>query len=145
MLATVVMVAATHNLALGVLVGVLLSGIFFAGKVRSMFGVTRLRDERTATYTVTGQIFFASVDRFSRAFGRESERPDPADHVVIDVTRAHFWDISGVGVLDKVVERMRMNGRSVQVIGLNEASADLVDRFALTDKTGVEIGLAPHP
>ncbi|KLE34707.1 SulP family inorganic anion transporter [Aurantiacibacter luteus] len=145
MLATVVMVVATHNLALGVLVGVLLSGIFFAGKVRSMFGVTRVRDERTATYTVTGQIFFASVDRFSRAFGRESERPDPADHVVIDVTRAHFWDISGVGVLDKVVERMRMNGRSVQVIGLNEASADLVDRFALTDKTGVEIGLAPHP
>ncbi|GGD66118.1 STAS domain-containing protein [Erythrobacter arachoides] len=145
MLATVIMVVATHNLALGVLVGVLLSGIFFAGKVRSMFGVTRSRDEQVATYTVTGQIFFASVDRFSRAFGRESERPDPADHVVIDVTGAHFWDISGVDVLDKVVERMRMNGRSVQVIGLNQASADLVDRYALTDKTGVETGLAPHP
>ena len=145
MLATVVMVVGTHNLALGVLVGVLLSGIFFTGKVMTMFGVTRTRDDQTATYMVTGQIFFASVDRFSRAFGRESERPDPADHVVIDVTRAHFWDISGVGALDKVVERMRRNGRSVQVIGLNEASADLVDKFALTDKTGVEIGLAPHP
>jgi len=145
MLATVVMVVGTHNLALGVLVGVLLSGIFFTGKVMTMFGVTRTRDEQTATYVVTGQIFFASVDRFSRAFGRESDRPDPADHVVIDVTRAHFWDISGVDVLDKVVERMRRNGRSVQVIGLNEASADLVDKFALTDKTGVEIGLAPHP
>ena len=145
MLSTVVVVVATHNLALGVLVGVLLSGIFFTGKVRSMFKVNRVRDENVATYTITGQIFFASVDRFSKAFGRESERPDPADHVVIDVTRAHFWDISGVGVLDKVVERMRMNGRSVQVVGLNEASADLVDKFALTDKTGVEIGLAPHP
>ncbi|KLI65040.1 SulP family inorganic anion transporter [Aurantiacibacter marinus] len=145
MLATVVVVVATHNLALGVLIGVLLSGIFFTGKVRSMFGVTRMRDDNVATYTITGQIFFASVDRLSKAFGRESERPDPADHVVIDVTRAHFWDISGVGVLDKVVERMRMNGRSVQVVGLNEASADLVDKFALTDKTGVEIGLAPHP
>ena len=145
MLATVVVVVATHNLALGVLVGVLLSGIFFTGKVRSMFGVVRTRDENTATYVITGQIFFASVDRLSRAFGRESERPDPADHVIIDVTRAHFWDISGVGILDKVVERMRMNGRSVQVVGLNEASADLVDKFALTDKTGVEIGLAPHP
>ena len=145
MLSTVAVVVATHNLALGVLVGVLLSGIFFTGKVRSMFGVNRVRDENVATYTITGQIFFASVDRFSKAFGRESERPDPADHVVIDVTRAHFWDISGVGVLDKVVERMRLNGRSVQVIGLNEASADLIDKFALTDKTGVEIGLAPHP
>ena len=70
---------------------------------------------------------------------------DPADNVVIDVTKAHFWDISGVGALDKVVERMRRNGRSVQVVGLNQASADLVDKFALTDKTGVEIGLAPHP
>ncbi len=145
MVSTVVVVVATHNLALGVLAGVLLSGIFFTGKVRSMFSVSRVRDENVATYTITGQIFFASVDRFSKAFGRESERPDPADHVVIDVTRAHFWDISGVGVLDKVVERMRMNGRSVQVVGLNEASADLVDKFALTDKTGVEIGLAPHP
>lgn len=145
MVSTVVVVVATHNLALGVLVGVLLSGIFFTGKVRSMFGVTRVREGEIATYTIRGQIFFASVDRFSKAFGRESERPDPADHVVIDVTRAHFWDISGVGVLDKVVERMRRNGRSVQVVGLNEASADLVDKFALTDKTGVEIGLAPHP
>ena len=145
MLATVFVVVATHNLAMGVVVGVLLSGIFFTGKVRNMFSVSRTRDAQTATYVVTGQIFFASVDRFSKAFGRESERPDPADHVVIDVTRAHFWDISGVDVLDKVVERMRRNGRSVQVIGLNEASADLVDKFALTDKTGVEIGLAPHP
>ncbi|GMN13787.1 SulP family inorganic anion transporter [Altererythrobacter sp. MTPC7] len=145
MLATVIMVVWTHNLALGVLVGVLLSGIFFTGKVRSMFGVVRTREADTATYVVTGQIFFASVDRFSESFGRESARPDPADHVIIDVSRAHFWDISGVDVLDKVVERMRRNGRSVQVVGLNEASADLVDRFAMTDKTGVEIGLAPHP
>ncbi len=145
MIATVVVVVATHNLALGVLVGVLLSGVFFAGKVRSMFSVERRREAETAIYTITGQIFFASVDRLSRAMGPESLRPDPADHVLIDVTRAHFWDISGVDVLDKVVERMRRNGRSVQVVGLNEASADLVDRFARTDKTGVEIGLAPHP
>ncbi|MCT2557395.1 SulP family inorganic anion transporter [Tsuneonella sp. YG55] len=144
MLATVATVVGTHDLSIGVLTGVLLSGIFFTGKVRTMFGVERVREGETATYHVRGQIFFASVDRFSQAFGRESLRPDPADHVVIDVTRAHFWDISGVGVLDKVVERMRRNGRSVQVVGLNEASADLVDRFALTDKTGVEIGLAPH-
>jgi len=144
MLATVVMVVATHDLSIGVLSGVLLSGIFFAGKVQRMFAVERVREGETAIYRVSGQIFFASVDRFQKAMGPESQRPDPADHVIIDVTRAHFWDISGVGVLDKVVDRMRRNGRSVQVIGLNEASADIVDKFALTDKTGVEIGLAPH-
>ena len=145
MVTTVVVVVATHNLALGVLAGVILSGIFFTQKVMGMFSVVRTREGETATYTATGQIFFASVDRFTAALGPESERADPASHVVIDVTGAHFWDISAVGALDKVVERMRRNGRSVQVIGLNRASTDLVDRYALTDKTGVEIGLAPHP
>ena len=145
MVATVVVVVATHNLALGVLAGVLLSGIFFTQKVMTMFSVTRHREHRTAIYTATGQVFFASVERFEAALGPESTQPDPADHVVIDVTAAHFWDISAIGALDKVVERMRRNGRSVEVRGLNQASSDLVDKFALTDKTGVEIGLAPHP
>ncbi len=145
MVATVVVVVVTHNLALGVLVGVLLSGIFFTQKVMGMFSVTRERSAEQATYRVSGQIFFASVERFQEALGPESNQPDPADHVVIDVSGAHFWDISGVGALDMVVERMRRNGRSVQVRGLNVASSDLVDKYALTDKTGVEIGLAPHP
>ena len=145
MVTTVVVVVASHNLALGVLAGVLLSGIFFTGKVRNMFSVERVREADRAVYVAKGQIFFASVDRFVRALGPESAMADPADHVVIDVSKAHFWDISAIGALDKVVDRMRRNGRSVQVLGLNEASTDLVDRFALTDKTGVETGLAPHP
>ena len=135
--------------AIGVLVGVLLSGIFFVQKVMHMFEVERTRtvteEGETATYTAHGEIFFGSVARFEAALGPESLQPDPADHVIIDVTRAHFWDISAIGALDKVVERMRMHGRSVQVVGLNEASADLVDRHGATDRTGVEIGLAPHP
>ena len=145
MVATVVTVVATHNLALGVLTGVVLSGVFFTHKVMTMFEVVRERQGETAIYRAKGQIFYASVERFEAALGPESLQPDPADHVVIDVSKAHFWDISAVGALDKVVERMRRNGRSVQVKGLNRASADLVDKFALTDKTGVEIGLAPHP
>ncbi|TWJ06855.1 SulP family inorganic anion transporter [Altererythrobacter ishigakiensis] len=145
MLSTVVTVVATHNLALGVLVGVLLSGIFFTQKVMGMFTVSRHVEGDTAIYTATGQIFFASVDRFTAALGPESIQPNPAPHVVIDVSSAHFWDISAIDALDNVVERMRRNGRSVEVTGLNTASSDLVDKFALTDKTGVEIGLAPHP
>ena len=145
MLVTVVIVVWTHNLALGVLAGVILSGIFFTGKVQQMFEVNRVREGENSVYYVTGQIFFASVERFYTSLGPEGTQPDPADHVIIDVTKAHFWDISAVGALDKSVERMRRHGRSVQVVGLNEASADLVDKFALTDKTGVEIGLAPHP
>jgi SulP family sulfate permease len=89
---------------------------------------------------VTGEIFFASVERFTRAFQAE----DQAKRVVIDVTRAHFWDISGVGALDKVVARLRRDERHVEVIGYNQASADIIDRFALHDKTGVELGVVPH-
>jgi SulP family sulfate permease len=142
MLTTVIVVVSTHDLSMGVLAGVLLSGIFFAGKVQRMFAVERSlsEDMQTATYRVFGQIFFASVDRFTRAFQGAEDAPN----VVIDMTGAHFWDISGVAALDKIVERLRREGREVEVIGYNRSSADIVDRFALHDKTGVEIGLAPH-
>ncbi|MES2157564.1 MAG: SulP family inorganic anion transporter [Pseudomonadota bacterium] len=142
MLTTVVVVVATRDLSLGVLAGVLLSGIFFAGKAQRMFAVDRILspDGGRATYHVTGQIFFASVDRFTRAFQDEAS----ATTVLIDVSGAHFWDISGVGALDKVVARLRREGCSVDVIGYNRASADIIDKFALHDKTGVETGLAPH-
>ncbi len=140
MLVTVAVVVLTRDLAQGVLAGVLLSGIFFAGKVRRMFAVERTQDGAVATYIVTGQIFFASVDRFTRAF----RMPESAAHVLIDVTAAHFWDISAVGALDKSVARLRRDGAEVTVIGYNRASADLVDRFALHDKTGVEMGITPH-
>jgi len=116
--------------------------VFFGGKVERMFAVERVLspDGAQATYRVTGQIFFASVQRFTRAFQSESE----ASHVRIDVSAAHFWDISGVGALDKVIARLRREGRSVEVVGYNRASADLVDRFALHDKTGFESGATPH-
>ncbi|WP_420145016.1 SulP family inorganic anion transporter [Sphingobium sp.] len=140
MLVTVAVVVGTRDLSLGVLAGVLLSGIFFAGKVQRMFAVEREGRGDTATYRVTGQIFFASVDRFTRAF----QQDDGAAHIVIDVSGAHFWDISGVGALDKIVARLRRDGRQVEVIGYNRASADLIDRFALHDKTGVELGAVPH-
>ena len=141
MLATVVVVVATRNLAQGVLVGVLLSGIFFTGKVRRMFAVERSADgvDGAVVYRITGQIFFASVDRFARAFAAEGAR-----RVTIDVSLAHFWDISAVGVLDKVVARLQRDGATVEVVGYNRASADLIDRFALHDKTGFELGTVPH-
>ncbi len=140
MLITVAVVVATHDLARGVLAGVLLSGIFFAGKVRRMFAVERTQPEEGGVlYRVSGEIFFASVDRFTRAFANEGPGA-----VTIDVTDAHFWDISGVAALDKIVGRLRRDGATVQVAGYNRASADLIDRFALHDKTGVELGAVPH-
>ena len=102
MLSTVVVVVATHNLAYGVLVGVLLSGIFFAWKIGQIFGVqsTISADGRSRTYIVTGQVFFASASSFIDAFNFD----ESLDQVTIDVSHAHFWDISAVAALDKVTQ-----------------------------------------
>ncbi len=131
MLATVATVVATHDLAKGVITGVLLSGIFFAGKVAKLFSVTRSGETAgTTTYRVSGQIFFASAESFVQSF----DFADVARKVVIDLNAAHLWDITAVGALDKVVIKFRRLGVEVEVLGFNEASADMVDRFALHDK-----------
>ena len=132
MLATVAVVVATKDLALGVLAGVLLSGVFFAGKVSRLSRVTsdRSGDGRTRTYRVTGQVFFASAGTFSEAI----DVLEPVERLIIDVTGAHFWDISAVAALDRVVLKARARGHVVEVMGLNAASATLVERFGTHDK-----------
>ncbi|MCB2072614.1 MAG: SulP family inorganic anion transporter [Novosphingobium sp.] len=143
MVTTVVVVVATHDLSLGVAAGVLLSGIFFAQKVQRLFHIKRevSADVQTATYLVSGEIFFASVHRFIEQMLAERET---APNVVIDMSRAHLWDISSVDALDKIVGKLDRGGSSVKVVGYNEASADIVDKFALHDKTGFELGTVPH-
>ncbi|TNB46462.1 SulP family inorganic anion transporter [Martelella lutilitoris] len=132
MLSVVAVVVATHNLAIGVLVGVLLSGIFFAWKIAQLFGVrSELSEDGTQrTYHVEGQLFFASVEDFNAAF----DFREALEKVVIDVSRAHIWDISSVGALDMVVMKFRREGADVEIVGLNEASATIVDRLAIHDK-----------
>ncbi|HIE5414568.1 TPA: SulP family inorganic anion transporter [Pseudomonas aeruginosa] len=142
MLATVAVTVGTHDLAQGVLVGVLLSGFFFAHKVGQILRVTsRTEDEgRTRTYTVTGQLFFASAERFVNAF----DYKEVIEKVRIDVSRAHFWDITAVSALDKVVIKFRREATEVEVIGLNEASTTMVDKFAVHDKDGADDMLMGH-
>lgn len=132
MLVTVVVVVATHNLALGVFAGVLLAALFFANKVGHFMLVTSELDEQsnTRTYTVVGQVFFSSSEKFLQSF----DFREAVDNVVIDLSRAHFWDITAVGALDKAVIKFRREGADVNVIGLNEASATIVDRFGVHDK-----------
>lgn len=132
MLATVITVVATHDLAIGMLVGVLLSGVFFAGKVAQLVHVSVRRDEAThqVTYIITGQIFFASTEVFLRGFDFD----EPYREVLIDVRAAHFSDITAIGALDKAVLKFRRIGARVEIVGLNEASATMVDRFATHDK-----------
>ncbi|MBW4049158.1 MAG: SulP family inorganic anion transporter [Proteobacteria bacterium] len=142
MLATVAVVVATDNLALGVLTGVLLSGFFFAHKVGQILRVKSVVEDegRVRVYTVTGQVFFASAERFIASF----DFKEVIDTVRIDVSRAHFWDITAVSALDKVILKFRREAAEVEVIGLNAASATMVDKFAVHDKDGAEDLLMSH-
>ncbi|HQS99959.1 MAG: sodium-independent anion transporter [Hydrogenophilales bacterium 16-64-46] len=142
MLATVIVVVATHNLAIGVFVGVLLAAMFFANKVAHYKSVrsSLSEDGRTRTYTVVGQVFFASADKFVDAF----DFKEAVDTVVIDLCQAHFWDLTSVAALDKAVLKFRREGTTVKVVGLNEASATIVDRFGVHDQPDAADKLISH-
>ncbi len=133
MLVTVAVVVATHNLALGVFCGVLLAALFFANKIGHFMSVQSSLDatQKVRTYQVTGQVFFASSQNFFNQFDFSL----PVERVIIDLQHAHFWDITAVAALDKVVFKWRKQGVLVDVIGLNEASATIVDRFGEHHKT----------
>jgi len=142
MLATVAFVVWTHNLAIGVLVGVLLSGLFFAWKISQLFAVrtTITPDGSHRTYHIEGQLFFASSEDFMKAF----DFKEAPEKVTIDVSRAHIWDISSVAALDMAVLKFRREGAEVEIIGLNEASETIVDRLAIHDKPGAMDKLMGH-
>lgn len=128
MLATVGTVVATADLAKGVVVGVLLSGVFFAGKTARLSRVrSALSDDGLVrTYFVEGQIFFASAGTFFDSVDLQ----EPVAQIIVDVSAAHFWDISAVDALDRIVLKGRGHGRDVEVVGLNAASETMVERFA---------------
>lgn len=142
MISTVAVVVMTHNLALGVLLGVLLSALFFARKVGDILyiGSTLSEDGEHRQYQVVGQVFFTSADQFIAGF----DFKEAVDKVTIDLTRAHFWDITAISSLDKVVIKFRREGADVNIVGLNEASATLVDRFAVHDKPDAVERLMGH-
>ncbi|ABI58059.1 SulP family inorganic anion transporter [Alkalilimnicola ehrlichii MLHE-1] len=136
MVSTVAVTVITHNLAIGVLTGVLLAGLFFANKVSQFMHVSSDVDEHPddqtlqRTYRVVGQVFFASTEKFMNTF----DFGEDLDKVTIDLTRAHFWDISSVAALDRVVINFRREGTEVEIVGMNEATATIVDRHAVHDK-----------
>lgn len=131
MLVTVCVTVYTHNLAHGVFSGVLLASLFFANKISHFLYHTTSYEEqsRVKTYTIVGQVFFNSADRFVNFF----DFKEVVDSVIIDLNKAHFWDISAVHALDKVVLKFKREGCNVLVIGKNEASKTIIDRFGIHD------------
>lgn len=137
MLATVITTVFTHNLAYGVLVGVLLSSLFFANKIGQFLSVVSELDDENNTryYYVQGQVFFSSTTQFLNSF----DTKEALDEVIIDVSQAHFWDVTAVDTLDKLVIRFQREGIDVKVVGLNSASRTIIDKFSIHDRR--DIGL----
>ncbi|WP_067727697.1 SulP family inorganic anion transporter [Oceanobacillus damuensis] len=126
MVATVAIVLVTHNLAIGVLAGVLLSAIFFAAKISKIKVSEELvMLEQKKIYRVEGQLFFASVSDFPGKFNFE----DSVKEVDIDLTNAHLWDDSAIGALDKIEMKFAQNNIKVNYIGLNAESKQLKSRI----------------
>lgn len=125
MIATIIVVVATHNLAIGVLVGVLLSALFLAQKLENDVHIETSRHGDTRIYDVRGQLFFSSSERFSQAFDSQEN----VKHVVIDLTHSHIWDVTTVASLDSIIEKFQKNNIQVTVKGLNEASSIMIDKY----------------
>ena len=126
MLSVVMIVLATHNLALGVFVGVLLSALFFINKLESTVHVQSELHNHTRRYLVSGQIFFSSSEKFFQFF----DFNEHIQKVEIELSHAHIWDMTSVQMLNAVVEKFEAHGVVVEVLGLNEASSTLIDRIS---------------
>jgi SulP family sulfate permease len=126
MLLTVVVTVATHDLAKGVLSGVLLSALFFARKVGRMLDVQRedVADMDMQVYRVRGQLFFASAGQLGAAFDYQHVAPK----VQIDLREAHLWDLTAVAALQRAQEKLTAHGAEVSVVGLNAASQTLIEQ-----------------
>lgn len=125
MLTTVVIVVATHNLALGVLAGVLLSALFLANKLEQDVCVESHLFQGVRHYDVKGQIFFSSSERFYHFF----DFNEKVEQVVIDLSHAHIWDVTSVAMLDQVIKKFKDKHINVHVHGLNEASSIMIDKY----------------
>ncbi|MEN9153826.1 SulP family inorganic anion transporter [Xanthomonas perforans] len=138
MLGTVVVTVWTHDLARGVLAGVLLSALFFARKVGRMLQVQASDgDDGVRVYAVRGQVFFASAGQFVASFDFLGTPPK----VLIDLSHAHFWDISAIAALDRVVFKLRAHGAEVEVAGANQASNALIDTLGTHRRDGARLQL----
>jgi SulP family sulfate permease len=137
MLATTVTVVWTHDLSKGVVLGVVLSALFFVRKVAKVIVVDEIDGgEEVRRYVVRGHLFFASAEVFAASF----EFHGHPRRVEIDMTGAHLWDLTAVAAVDRVVFRYRRQGAEVEVKGMNQASATLIEQVGRHDKTHLPAG-----
>ncbi|MGC1395223.1 MAG: SulP family inorganic anion transporter [Coleofasciculaceae cyanobacterium] len=142
MITTVLITVLSHNLAIGVVVGVALSTVFFSRKIAKVVFVDKVlsADGLHRTYNIAGQIFFVSVDDFLENFDFQEE----LEKVTLNFSHAHIWDQSAVAAIDQVVLKFRRSGAEVELLGFNQASATLVERLALHNDPNASAKMSGH-
>ncbi|MGK5507874.1 SulP family inorganic anion transporter [Brevibacillus formosus] len=128
MITTVIVVVATHDLAKGVISGVILSAVIFGWRMARLHASSYESDTGEKVYTVSGQLFFGTMTHFVDQF---SFQDDP-QQIVIDFSRSHVWDLSAVTAISKVVDKYRQLDKFVLITGLNEESNRLIDRVGIS-------------
>jgi SulP family sulfate permease len=126
MVSTVVLVLLTHNLAVGVVGGVLVASVLFVRRVAHVVRVTRSESDGVARYVVEGELFFASSNDLTTLFSYSS---DPSS-VVIDLSGSHVWDASTVAALDAIETKYAAYGKTVEIVGMNDASGAFHGRLS---------------
>ncbi|MBD2870194.1 SulP family inorganic anion transporter [Paenibacillus arenilitoris] len=132
MIVTVAVVVYTHDLARGVLAGVVLSAIIFGWKMSKIQAAASVKEDGTKYYAIRGQMFFGTMNHFGELFDVAG---DP-DSIVIDFTASHVWDQSAVTAISKVVQKYAQNGKKAEIIGLNEESQRIINRIGLAATSG---------
>lgn len=132
MVTTVAIVVATHDLAKGVIAGVIMSALIFGWKMARLKAVTSFTTDGVKVYSISGQLFFGTMTHFVNEFDYQT---DP-EEIVIDFSRSHVWDHSAVTGIAKVVHKYQQLGKQVRVEGLNEESKWLVDRIGISAPSG---------
>jgi SulP family sulfate permease len=125
MVVTVLTVVFTHNLAIGVFTGILLSAIFFVSKI-SQVEVKSSLEKDTRIYKVRGELFFASVTELIKKFDYKED----VEFVEVNLSKSHLWDDSAVAAIDKIVYKFEENGKKILVTGMNQESSELAEKLA---------------
>ena len=134
MAVTVAATVITHNLAIGVILGVLTAMVMFARRVAHMTSLEKdseldVNHDGTIdirTYRVRGELFWASSNDLVYQFDYTG---DP-QHVVIDLTEADIWDASTVATLDAITHKYAAKGKTVEIIGLDGSSQERLDKLS---------------
>ncbi|MDF2679215.1 MAG: sodium-independent anion transporter [Brevibacillus sp.] len=132
MIVTVAIVVATHDLAKGVIAGVIMSAVIFGWKMSRLKSSATLSSAGAKEYSISGQLFFGTMTHFVEHFNYQ----DDPEHIIIDLSRSHVWDHSAVNGISKVVLKYQQLGKHVSIEGLNEESQSLVDRIGISVPSG---------